>query len=246
MPAVGDTLILCYHAVSESWPADLSLPPAEFERQIGRKLAAGYEGVTLTQSQAPDRPSRCLVVTFDDGYLSTLTVAAPILERLGVPATLFVPSDYIGRDEPMAWPGVDRWLQGPHRDELVPLSWEDVRTLAGSGWEIGSHTCSHPHLTTLEDDALSRELRDSRARIGVELGPDPGSIAYPYGDVDARVVAAARAAGYTLGAALPARLGPDADPMRLPRVGVYNGQGDLKLGIKTSRLVRRARRLARR
>jgi peptidoglycan/xylan/chitin deacetylase (PgdA/CDA1 family) len=238
-----DTLILCYHAVSESWPADLSLPPGDFERQIRRKLAAGYEGVTLKQSRAPGRPDRCLVVTFDDGYLSTLTVAAPILDRLGVPATLFVPSDHIGRDEPMTWPGIDRWLHGPHREELMPLDWEGVRTLAGSGWEIGSHTCSHPHLTGLPEDELARELRDSRARIGAELGREPDSIAYPYGDVDARVAAAARTAGYALGAALPARWTPDDNPMRLPRVGVYNGQGDLKLAIKTSPLVRRARRL---
>jgi peptidoglycan/xylan/chitin deacetylase (PgdA/CDA1 family) len=242
----GDTLILCYHAVSEDWPADLSLPPVEFERQISRKLAAGYEGVTLTQSQAPDRPDRCLVVTFDDGYLSTLTVAAPILERLGVPGTLFVPSDYIGSDEPMGWPGIERWLHGPHREELVPLSWDDVRTLAGTGWEIGSHTCSHPHLTALADEKLAHELCDSRVAIGAELGDDPNSIAYPYGDVDARVVDAARDAGYALGVGLPPRWGPDVSPMQLPRVGVYHGQGNLKVAIKTSRLVRRTRQLTRR
>jgi len=241
-----DTLILCYHAVSESWPADLSLPPADFERQIRAKLAAGYTGVTLARSQAGDRPARCLVVTFDDGYLSTLTIGAPILERLGVPATLFVPSDYMGRDEPMAWPGIERWGDGPHRGELTPLSWGEVGELARAGWEIGSHTCSHPRLTQLSDEDLARELHDSRARIGAELGREPVSIAYPYGDVDARVAAAAAACGYAFGVGLPARWAPGFDRMQLPRVGVYNGQGRLKFALKTSRRVRRARQLARR
>jgi peptidoglycan/xylan/chitin deacetylase (PgdA/CDA1 family) len=50
-------------------------------------------------------PRHSVVVTFDDGYLDTLTVAAPILERYGIPAMLYLPTDYISRSEPQ-W--VDR------------------------------------------------------------------------------------------------------------------------------------------
>jgi peptidoglycan/xylan/chitin deacetylase (PgdA/CDA1 family) len=108
-----DTLILCYHAISKDWPADLSVSPSAFEEQIRRKLRNGYRGTTLTQSRLPDRPAKTLVVTFDDGYLSTLAIAAPILKRLGVPGTLFVPSDYMGRAGPMTWPGIEMWATGP-------------------------------------------------------------------------------------------------------------------------------------
>ena len=40
----------------------------------------------------------------------------PILDRLGLVGTVFVPTDYPDRDEPMAWPGIDQWLGGPHRE----------------------------------------------------------------------------------------------------------------------------------
>lgn len=239
----GDTLILCYHAVSRDWPADLSVTPSAFESQVRHLLKQGYRGVTFSASQSPDRPAKALVVSFDDGYLSTLTEAAEILDRLGLPGTLFVPTDYIGSSAPMTWPGIDVWEQGPHRDELLPLDWDQVRSLVGRGWEIGSHTCSHPHLTTLADQDLARELAASRAKVEEELGLPCETIAYPYGDVDDRVAAAARAAGYRLGAALPARWTDGREPLRLPRVGVYHGQGGAKLGLKTSATVRRLRLL---
>jgi peptidoglycan/xylan/chitin deacetylase (PgdA/CDA1 family) len=238
-----DTLILCYHAVSDTWPADLSVTPAAFEGQIRARLERGYRGVTLTQSQMPSRPAKALVVSFDDAYLSTLTEAAPILARLGVPGTLFVPTDYMGQPEPMTWPGIEQWAAGPHRKELAPLSWAQVRSLAEDGWEIGSHTCSHPHLTTLADADLERELGESRSKLESELGAGCDAIAYPYGDVDARVAGAARATGYRLGVGLPARWTGDEDAMQLPRVGVYNGQGGPKLALKLSPLARRLRLL---
>jgi peptidoglycan/xylan/chitin deacetylase (PgdA/CDA1 family) len=238
-----DLLILCYHAVSEDFPADLSIPPSAFENQIRRKLRSGYRGVTLTQSRAPDRPAKTLVVTFDDGYLSTLTMAAPILDRLGVPGTLFVPTDYIGQDGPLTWSGIEQWSNGRHRSELQPLDWGQVRQLAEGGWEIGSHTCSHPWLTTLADESLDRELLVSRTAIEAELNRPCKTIAYPYGDVNDRVVRAARAAGYELGVGLPGRWRDEGDRMQLPRVGVYRGQGSAKLRLKTSPLGRRLRLL---
>lgn len=240
--AGDDTLILCYHAVSDSWPAPLSVSPQAFEAQIRAKMKAGYEPMTLSEARSPERSAtKALVITFDDGYRSTLTVAAPILEEMGAPATLFVPTDYMDRSEPMRWPGIDQWLDGPHRDELMPLSWAELRSLADRGWEIGSHSCSHPRLTALDDESLRRELTLSRETVERELGRPCPAIAYPYGDTDERVSRAARDAGYELGAGLPARWNEDGDPMQLPRVGVYNEQASAYLRLKTSRSIRRLR-----
>jgi peptidoglycan/xylan/chitin deacetylase (PgdA/CDA1 family) len=235
-----DLLILCYHAVSEDWPADLSVAPAVFESQLRGLLRKGYRATTLSGRRASDPAGKTLVVTFDDGYLSTLTLAAPIMARLGVPGTVFVPSSFVGQGE-MSWPGIDRWLGGPYREELRALSWEQVGTLAESGWEIGSHTASHPKLTQLDEPRLAAELGESKAVIEAQLGLPCPTIAYPYGDVDARVAAAAAAAGYACGVGLPARWTEDSDQMQLPRVGVYNGQSPAKLALKTSALTRRVR-----
>ena len=238
----ADTLILCYHAVSDTWPAPLSVTPAVFEEQIAGLLRRGYRGVTLSESQgAQQGADKLLVVTFDDGYISTLTEAAPILERLGIPGTLFVPSEYIGRPEPMSWEGIDRWTEGPHSAELEPLSWDQVRELAAAGWEIGSHSVSHPHLPRIGDEQLRHELTASKEKIAAELGRPCTTIAYPYGDVDDRVVAAAKVAGYELGVDLPNRWRQDEEPLRIPRVGVYNDQPKPKLALKFSPRVRRLR-----
>lgn len=234
-----DKLILCYHAVSSSWPADLSISPRLLEEQVAGLLRAGYVGTTLSGSLEPGGRRR-LVVSFDDGYASMVTLAAPVLARLGVPGTLFVPTDYVGAHH-LVWPGIEQWLDGPHADELRPLDWDGVRALADAGWEIGSHTCSHPHLTGLEDEALARELSESKALVEAELGRPCPAIAYPYGDVDARVTGAAAAAGYTVGVGLPSHWTDDTDPLCLPRVGVYNGATALKFRVKTSPAVRRLR-----
>jgi peptidoglycan/xylan/chitin deacetylase (PgdA/CDA1 family) len=234
-----DKLILCYHAVSDDWPVDLSITPRVLEKQIAELLRAGYVGTTLSGTRS-DAPPRALVVSFDDGYASMLSIAATVLARLGVPGTLFVPTDYIGAPH-LRWPGIEKWLDGPHRDELVPLDWDGVRALVGTGWEIGSHTCGHPHLTRLDDAHLAREMGESKARIEAELGHPCPSIAYPYGDVDERVTRAAADAGYSIGVGLPSRWTDDSDPLCLPRVGVYNGATNLKFKVKTSPMVRRLR-----
>ena len=147
--------------------------------------------------------------------------ALPILRRLELPATVFVPTAFVGMEGPMDWPRVDRWLGGPHERELLPVSWDDLAQLAAEGWEIGSHTRTHKRLTGLDDDSLADELRQSKRECQEQLGRICRSLAYPYGDVDARVVQAATAAGYEAAAALPERV-HRPERMRWPRVGVWH------------------------
>jgi peptidoglycan/xylan/chitin deacetylase (PgdA/CDA1 family) len=231
-----DTLVLCYHALSEHFPAQLSTTPGRFARQLHHLKRLGYRGATF--SEAVIRPhGRTVAVTFDDGYRSVLHLGLPILRELGWPATIFVPTDFIGGETPMKWPGIDRWLGGEHESELLPLSWEQLETLAEHGWEVGSHTCSHPRLTELDDQALSRELSDSKASCELHLKRPCTSLAYPFGDVNARVVRAAAAAGYRSAAALPRRPGPQR-ALEWPRVGVYCKDGLGRFALKCSPLVR--------
>ena len=101
------------------------------------------------------------------------------------------------------------------------MSWDQLRGLADAGWEIGSHTRTHPHLTQIDDDQLRGELAglsgDGR-RAPRAACP---TMAYPYGDHDERVVAAAGAAGYAAAGTLPARLHSER-PLAWPRVGIYH------------------------
>ena len=176
---------------------------------------------------------KTLSVTFDDAFDSVRTRAAPILRELGIPATVFVPTDWPGRER-MHWPGIDQWTTTRFAPELDPMSWDDLRTLAAAGWEIGAHTCSHPHLPQLGTDAIARELAESRAVCERELGRPCRSVAYPFGEADDRARAAAADAGYEAAAGLSAAAFVARDRFDWPRVGVWHGEPDWRFRLKVS------------
>lgn len=240
--AMRDVVILCYHAVSPRWHADLSITPAALERQIGHLIDRGWRATTFSEAVLGDAPGRALAITFDDAFASVRDYARPILARHGAPATVFAPTEFMDGGRRLDWPGVEHWSRTEFARELEPMSWSDLRELAAGGWEIGSHTCTHPRLTTLDDDKLVGELARSRARCLDELG-SCRSIAYPYGDVDARVAAAAAQTGYQTGAKLSRDLRRDG-PLLAPRVGIYHGDDWTRFRLKLARPPRLARAMA--
>jgi peptidoglycan/xylan/chitin deacetylase (PgdA/CDA1 family) len=238
---LSDVLVLCYHAVSPTWPSVLSVTPDLFERQLEVLVRRGYRGSTFEEAVHRPPHAKTLAVTFDDAYRSVITHAAPILDRLGLVGTIYVPTAWPGREEPMAWHGIDDWLDTPHRDELVCASWDELRDVAARGWEIASHTRTHPELPEIADDgALADELAVSRSVVEERIEAPCRTIAYPYGFQDGRVRAAAAQAGYTAGAAL-SRVYRTGDPMAYPRVGLYPRDEGLRYRAKVSRIVRRLR-----
>ncbi len=238
-----DVIVLCYHAVSERWNADLSITPERLEHHLTTLVRRGYRGVTFTEAANGAPHSKAVAVTFDDGYRSVLTQAFPIMQELGLVGSVFVVSESVGSERPMSWPGVDHWLGTEHEHELVPLSCDELNQLIDAGWEVGSHTRTHPHLTALADGELESELRGSREDCERLLDRPCASLAYPYGDCDERVVAAAGRAGYQVAAALSSRLGsPRA--LEWPRVGIYYGDDERRFKMKASPLVRRVRTTA--
>jgi peptidoglycan/xylan/chitin deacetylase (PgdA/CDA1 family) len=232
-------MVLCYHAVSPTWEASLSVTPEHLERQLTSLVIAGWNGVTFRDAVLGGGDGRVLVVTFDDAFASVYRLAFPILASLGLVATVFAPSAFMAAGGPLSWPGVDHWLAGPDAGEMAAMTWTQLGELQAAGWEVGSHTATHPHLTTLPDDALEAELRDSRRVIVDALG-SCDTIAYPYGDVDARVAAAAQRCGYGAGAAL-ARALTARGPYLWPRIGVYHLDSASRFALKTSPVLRRAR-----
>lgn len=233
-------LVLCYHAVSERWPAALSVTPRHLEEHVSMLADRGYRGVTFHEVVTGPQTSKELAITFDDAYRSVIELALPILSGAGFPATVFAPTAFVGKDGPMAWPGIDQWLDSEHREELVPMSWEELDRLAQAGWEIGSHTRSHPHLPTLGPAALDAELQESRQEIERRLGRPCHSLSYPYGDHDGRVLEAAGRAGYAAAAGtLPGRYRPPSGPLDWPRFVVVRGDGNRRLQVKISPLLRR-------
>jgi peptidoglycan/xylan/chitin deacetylase (PgdA/CDA1 family) len=238
---VADVLVLCYHAVSERWPAPLSVTPEALERQLELLVRRGYRGATFEAAVSGPPADRTLVVTFDDAYASVGALAAPILRRLGLPGSVYAVSDYPGAPErPMAWDGIEHWLGTEHEHELRPLSWDQLGELAESGWEVGSHTRTHPRLTGTSDAQLATELERSRSEVEERLGRPCRTLAYPYGDHDERVVEAAGRAGYEAASTLPGRF-PRPRPLAWPRVGIYHDDDLRRFRMKVSRPMRALR-----
>jgi peptidoglycan/xylan/chitin deacetylase (PgdA/CDA1 family) len=239
---MSDVLVLAYHAVSESWSDGIAVHPHALERQMGVLLGLGYEPCTFTRCVLEPPAEKAFAVTFDDAFRSVFLHALPLLARLGIPATVFVPTAYVGGAEPLSWPGIDHWANdGALRRELLPTSWSELQSLSDAGWEIGSHTETHPSLPALDDEHVHKELAGSRQTIESFLGKPCSSIAYPYGHFDDRVIEAATAAGYTAACTIPTRFsGPT--PLAWPRVGIYRSDGDLRFRAKVSTATRRLRR----
>lgn len=240
-----DVIILCYHAVSPTWEAELSVTPERFEHQIAHLLQRGWRAVTFAEATLAPPSQRTLAITFDDAFASVKQHAAPILARHGVPATVFAPTAYMDGGKRLGWPGIEHWQRSASADELEAMDWSDLKQLVELGWEIGSHTRTHPRLTLVDDPSLTLELEASREELSDRLGRSCETIAYPYGDVDEHVVEGAKSAGYLAGAALSRglhRLGPYLQP----RVGVYHDDSWPRFQLKIARPMRdlRASRLS--
>ena len=241
---VTEVLVLCYHAVSDTWPSPAAIPTAALEAQLRFLLRRGYRPLRLSAALDRDAPRRAVAVTFDDAYTSILEAGLPILERLGVPGTVFVPTGPVCAGDLMTWSELAQWVGGEHEHELRCMNWEELRSLSERGWEIGSHTCSHPHLTEIGEERVLSELRDSRAVCEEELQRPCTSLAYPFGSYDPTVRELVAAAGYRTAVTLDERI---TAPLRgrgrleVPREAIYGSTGWVTFAAKTSRLVRRIR-----
>jgi peptidoglycan/xylan/chitin deacetylase (PgdA/CDA1 family) len=240
---MADVLVLCYHATSFDGPVELAVRPDQLERQARLLTTRGYRCVTFSEAVLAPKAPKTVAFTFDDAYRSVFDVAFPLLRRLGVPATVFVPTAFPDRDSPMSWPGIDQWLHGPYERALMPMSWDELSHLAAAGWEIGSHTHTHPRLTRLDDKSLARELAHSRDVCSTRLGIPCRSLSYPYGDYDGRVVEAASSAGYDTACTLARRLYPPA-PLRWPRISVHRTDDSFGFRLKVSPALRYVRSTA--
>ena len=189
-------LVLCYHAVSPSWEHRLAIQPDLLLRQV--RALSRFRQVRLT---------------FDDAFRSAATVF-PDLQRLGVPVQIFVCTRYALVGAPLTIPE----LAGDDPEQLATMNWDELREHAARGIAIGSHAVSHPHLTTLSEDELRRELNESKEEIEDRLGRPCQDLAYPYGEHDGRVRAAARAAGYGRAYALRSSR---TDAYAAPRLDLY-------------------------
>jgi len=209
-----DAAILTYHSISAG-PAPLCTPLPLFASQMSW-LKSNANVVPLSDlvdcfhhSHKP--PRRTVALTFDDGFADFDAAAAPVLRQLGLHATVFMPVSYAGRTA--------CWDAKAGGQPL--LTWNQIRKLSSQGIIIGSHSLTHPPLTSLSDAELAPEIAESKKMIEKETGQEPRFFCYPYGRFDERTRRAVRdhyAAACTTSLRL---LSPEEDPLALPRIDVH-------------------------
>lgn len=205
--------ILMYHVVSAPQPGapypDLYTPKPVFAAQMKALAKRGYHGVTLAQVYDYWRrgyalPSKPIVISFDDGYLSHYTHALPVLKALG-------------------WPGV----LNLEINNVKPgdLTAGQVRALIDAGWEVDSHTITHPDLRTVGDSQLRQELVGSRSYLKKHFGVPASFFCYPAGRYDSRVIAAVKAAGYSAATTTQPGLASPKSRFELSRIRIDGPDG---------------------
>lgn len=180
-------------------------------------------------NEPPDGSKIVVAITFDDAFTSVMDNSVPILRKYGFSAGIFVPTRYLGRA-----PGWSLDKNCPEVDEIV-MNEQQVAELDRVGFEIFSHTVSHPVLTNINDGMLEAELVNSKKTLERIIGHHVRGISYPHGAYNARVCEAARKAGYKLGFTIePGLIDSFTDDLRIGRTLVSPDDNLTKFKLKVN------------
>lgn len=164
--------VLAYHAIGDcrSDPHNLFVPIERFARQM-RYLARVHRVVPLEEVVRGTAPARSVALTFDDAYVSVFTDAAEIMARHGFPATVFVPTAYIGLR--------NRW-DPPSSCPLDIATAEMLATAEARGLSVQSHGHAHIDMSSASAEAIREDLVRSVRILTDVVGDEPRFLAYPY------------------------------------------------------------------
>ncbi|HEX3804962.1 MAG TPA: polysaccharide deacetylase family protein [Solirubrobacteraceae bacterium] len=206
-PYTGPVPILVYHALGPA-PRGAPFPGLyvsyrDFKDEMAWLHTHGYQAVTLNEvmkawfhgGTLPDKP---IVITFDNGYPEQVTFAPHVMAKYG-------------------WPGVLNEITENHlhRRQLWPI--------IHRGWEVDSHSLTHPNLTTEDPAELRAQLVDSREYLRKTFHIPVNSFCYPSSRYSAAVIAAVKAAGYSNALTENAGYASSSDPYLLDRFEIESG-----------------------
>ena len=207
----GPVPILVYHALGPA-PAGAAFPGlyvsyGDFKAEMAWLQAHGYQAVTLDEVMKAwyhggTLPAKPIVITFDNGYPQQVRFAPHVMSRYG-------------------WPGVLNEITENH----LPPSY--IWPIIHAGWEVDSHSLTHPDLTTASPAELWAQVHDSRVYLQKTFHIPVNSFCYPSSRYNAAVIAAVKRAGYTNAVTESDAYATSADPYLLPRFEIESGVSQL-------------------
>lgn len=210
-PVDSDIVVFCYHSIAnDDWR--FSVSPSVFEEQM-KALIKERTPITLTDlisylEGRKELPKKAFLLTFDDGYKNVLS-AVPILQKLKIRPVLsvicdtaHVNSEVLGTNKPL-------------------LSWKEIRELSDNGWDIASHSGTHPDLSSLPTKELDTEIHTSKKVVEEKIQKAVFAFTYPKGKYTHEVLDAVHAAQYDIAFSMDdGFIDRSVSRFRIPRIGV--------------------------
>lgn len=176
--------VLLYHHVSDddSDMPELTLAPAEFDRQLQALKQNGFETISLDdllsymRGEAVRLPAKPVVISFDDGYTDNYTNAFPLLKKYDFKAAIF--------------------MVGINFDRKNRLSSQQIREMADGTFTVGAHSMTHPDLSALPEKSLQAEVTGSKQKAEQVTHKETKYFAYPGGFYTLAALEAVEEAGY--------------------------------------------------
>jgi peptidoglycan/xylan/chitin deacetylase (PgdA/CDA1 family) len=203
--------ILVYHELgtpppSEPYPG-LYVSDTDFAAEMAWLHQQGFQAVTLDEMMRAwyhggTLPPKPIVITFDNGYPPQVTFAPSVMSKYG-------------------WPGVLNEITAGHLHD------NQIESVLKLGWEVDSHSVTHPDMTALSPAGMRYETVASRQFLRHTFHIPSNSFCYPSSKYDASVIAAVKAAGYTNATTENSGYATRADPFVLNRFEIEGGVSEL-------------------
>lgn len=201
--------ILMYHHIRDfNDPTDkigtnLSVSPTDFVAELDKIKERGYTTITFQDVLKGDVPEKSIILTFDDGYENFYQNAYPELKNRGMTAVSYIIVGDIGKGDYMTS--------------------AQIAEIDKYGIEIGSHTLSHPDLSTATETRATREVTDSKAQLETIVGKPIISFCYPSGKFTDATELIVKNAGYSFAVTTQGGITTFGDTFALNRYRVNNG-----------------------
>ncbi|MFI5251238.1 MAG: polysaccharide deacetylase family protein [Bacteroidota bacterium] len=205
--------VLMYHRVVDDRKISdkhwTSVHVDDFRRQLELLEQWGFTPITFRDYRLflegrLDLPKKPIILTFDDGYLDTYEVAFPVMQEFGFKAVIFVLGDKNVK--------TNYWDHNPEIPDAPLMNGRQIVEMHEAGFEIGSHSLSHPRLTELTEDQTWEQICRSRILLEILLDAPVHTISYPFGLINDSIKEATKHAGYRFGCGVgsgPAIFGDD-------------------------------------
>jgi len=210
--AIYTPVIVMYHSVGkksetlDGYGDKLNVSRKAFQKQMKFLNDFGYKVISLTDligriKRKEKIPHKTIAITFDDGLKNNFLNAYPILKRYDFPATIFVVTDFIGKDK--------------------FLDWDEIEIMQRNKISIGSHTASHRWLPSLTKKEVRKEFINSKNILENKTNYTVKTLSYPLGGFNKSIEKIAKETGYVGAVATnPGKGKPDNDPYALKRIRI--------------------------